>query len=124
MPPQDRPWPDAVDSTGFLLLGLLAGGLPLAGYVFLYLDYKAYLRSLRRALVLVRGYAQQLPYWAHRDNPPCLTALGLSGDCTREEVLSAYRGKVKVLHPDAGGHPRDFARLQENFEQAMQLVSE
>jgi hypothetical protein len=117
-----RPWPDLVDSTGLVVIGLLAFGLPLVGYVLLYLDYRAYLRSLRRALVLVRGYALQLPDWARRDSPPCLTALGLSLPCTREEVLGAYRERVKRMHPDAGGSQRDFANLQRHFEEAMRLT--
>ncbi len=117
-----RPWPDPVDATGLIVIGLLAFGLPLVGYLFLYLDYRAYLRSLRRALVLVRGYAMQLPEWARRDSPPCLTALGLSPPCTREDVLAAYRERVKRMHPDAGGTQRDFANLQRHFEEAMRLT--
>lgn len=122
MPPLERPWPDSVDTLGLALIALLAVGGPLLGYVLLYLDYRAYLRSLRRALVLVRGYAEQLPYWVLRDRPPCLQALGLSGRCTRADVLAAYRERVKHLHPDAGGSRQEFARLQRHFEEAMQLV--
>lgn len=120
----DRTWPDAVDLAGLGVLGALAIALPALGYALLYLDYRAYLRSLRRALVLVRGYAVAVPEWARRDTPPCFIALGLSRGCTTAEVLAAYRAQVKRLHPDAGGTRRAFARLQNHFEEAMRLASD
>jgi hypothetical protein len=87
------------------------------------LDIRAYLRSLRRALVLVTHYRLELPNWVRRDSPRCITALGLRLPCTTEDVLAAYRQKVKLLHPDRGGDRRDFLLLQQHFEQAMVLVA-
>lgn len=119
-----RPWPDTPDLMGLAIVGGLAIGLPLAGYVLFYLDYRAYLRSLRGAMVLVRGYTSQLPYWVRRETPPCMRALGLPRHSTRADVLAAYRSRVKKLHPDAGGSRQAFARLQRHFEQAMQFVED
>jgi curved DNA-binding protein CbpA len=51
-------------------------------------------------------------------------ALGLTLPCTAEDVLAAYRRKVKKLHPDRGGNRRQFLQLQAHFEQALALVSE
>lgn len=123
LPPLASDWPDPFDRVALVWCAAITIGAPAAGYVLLYLDYRAYLRSLRRALVVVRGYATALPDWARREQPPCLTALGLSQGCTREEVLAAYREKVKRLHPDLGGSRREFARLQEHFEQALELTA-
>lgn len=119
----DKPWPDGIDAT--LTAGYLAliFGLPLLGYVFMVLDFRRYLRSLRRALVYVGQVVQATPYWALRERPPvCLTALDLRPPCSEAEVLAAYRERVKTLHPDRGGDRQEFLRLQQHFEQAMQLL--
>jgi hypothetical protein len=86
------------------------------------LDIRDYLRSLRRALVVISHYRMELPDWIRKDRPRCIQALGLTLPCTTEEVLSAYRTKVKSVHPDRGGDCRDFLRLQEHFQQAMALA--
>jgi hypothetical protein len=116
-------WPDGFDwivTLGYigLILGVLA-----AGYACMVLDIRAYLRSLRRALVLVTQYRFDLPAWAQKDRPRCIEALGLTLPCTAEEVLAAYRLQVKTVHPDLGGDAREFMRLQRYFEQAMALVA-
>jgi hypothetical protein len=99
-------------------------GVPLLGYVFLVLDIRRYLRSLRRALIVVSGYLPELPEWVRRDTPRCLMALGLHYPCSTVDVLSAYRRKVKQLHPDRGGDRRAFLLLQRHFEEAMRFVSQ
>ena len=116
-------WPDGIDWTvtaGYLALAFGLAGL---GYVCMVLDIRAYLRSLRRALVLISHYRVELPEWVRRDTPRCILALGLTMPCTAEDVLAAYRRKVKRLHPDRGGDRREFLRLQAHFEQAMALLS-
>ena len=116
-------WPDAFDSVGLLLFVALAFGLPALGYGFLVLDVRRYLRSLRRALVVVtQVVTPRVPRWARRDDPPCLQSLELALPCTEDEVLAAYRRRVKELHPDHGGNLREFLRLQQHFEQAMFLA--
>jgi len=116
-------WPDGLDSTLTTAYFAIALGLPIVGYVCMALDIRAYLRSLRRALVLVSNYRPELPGWVRRDTPRCLQALGLRLPCTAEEVLAAYRRQVKLTHPDRGGNRRDFLKLQQHFEQAMGLVT-
>jgi curved DNA-binding protein CbpA len=39
-----------------------------------------------------------------------MLALGLTLPCTTDDVLAAYRRKVKLLHPDRGGDRREFLR--------------
>jgi hypothetical protein len=117
-------WPaDGVDlfaGVGYIAFIL---GVLVAGYACMVLDIRAYLRSLRRALVLVSHYRMELPAWVRRDSPRCITALGLKLPCTADDVLAAYRQKVKLLHPDRGGNRRDFLQLQQHFEQAMAVVA-
>ena len=117
-------WPDGIDrSIVFLYLGLIAG-LPILGYFCMVLDFRAYLRSLRRALVVIQRSIPGIPSWARQDTPACLIALGLSLPSSREQVLSAYRRQVKLLHPDRGGDRAKFMRLQRQFELAMEFVEE
>jgi hypothetical protein len=94
------------------------------GYVFMVLDYRAYLRSLRRALVKVMNYLPNVPEWARVETPRCIAALGLRMPCTEQDLLRAYRTKVKKLHPDHGGDKRRFLILQQNFEEAVGYLSE
>ncbi len=115
-------WPDGFDRALTSLYLALIIGLPVAGYVFMYLDYRAYLRSLRRALVIVANAVPVSPYWALRARPECLKVLGLTLPCTEDDVMLAYREKAKQMHPDRGGELDDFLRLQRYFEQALQLV--
>jgi hypothetical protein len=117
-----RSWPNGVDlvaTSGYLAL---AFGLPLLGYACMVLDFRAYLRSLRRALVVITGYRTELPEWMRKNTPRCILALGLTMPCTADDILDAYRRKVKKLHPDRGGDRREFLQLQAHFEQAMAFV--
>jgi hypothetical protein len=115
-------WPQGVDWAATIGYLALAFGLPLLGYVCMVLDFRAYLRSLRRAIAIVTSYRTELPEWMRKNTPRCILALGLTMPCTADEVLIAYRRKVKQLHPDRGGDRREFMRLQAHFEQAMAFV--
>jgi len=115
-------WPDGIDATATAGYLALAFGIPILGYVCMVLDIRAYLRSLRRALMVVTGYRTELPEWVRKRTPRCVLALGLTMPCTAEDVLAAYRRKVKQLHPDRGGNRREFLRLQAHFEQALAIV--
>ena len=98
-------------------------GIPVLGYTIMYLDFRRYLRSLRRAMVFVAHSVQaNVPHWALRERPGCLAAFDLRLPCSEEDVMAAYREKVKDLHPDRGGDLQDFLRLQKQFEQALHLV--
>lgn len=98
-------------------------GLPALGYVFMVLDYRAYLRSLRRALVVAGQYMFDIPSWvAARQTPRPLAALGLTLPCTEDDLLRAYRQRVKRLHPDRGGDRQRFLKLQTQFEDALRYL--
>lgn len=114
-----HPWPDGIDWTITAGYFALMFGVAAAAYISMSLHIRDYLRSLRRALVLISHYRLELPDWIRRDKPRCIQALGLTLPCTTGDILSAYRREVKLLHPDRGGDYRDFLRLQEHFEQAM-----
>lgn len=117
-------WPNLLDLTvtvTFLAIALL---VPAAGYVFMVLDYRAYLRSLRRTLVVVGQWTMPgIPAWARRETPRAIAALGLRMPCTEEDLKRAYRARVKLLHPDHGGDERRFLMLQANFEEALAILS-
>jgi hypothetical protein len=119
-----KPWPDGIDSAAIAWYVVIAFGVPVLGYVCMVLDFRAYLRSLRRALVVVAGYRTELPEWMRKNTPRCILALGLVMPCTAEDVLAAYRRKVKTLHPDRGGDRREFLRLQAHFEEALAFVED
>jgi hypothetical protein len=114
--------PDGIDLTVTVTYLSLAFGLAAFGYVCMVLDLRAYLRSLRRALMIVTGYRVELPEWVRKDTPRCILALGLTLPCTSADILAAYRRKVKQLHPDRGGNRREFMRLQSHFEEAMSFI--
>ena len=115
-------WPDAVDTPMLAIFFAVVFGLPGLGYVCLVLDIRRYLRSLRRALVVVARIPTKTHYWALKFRPPCLVALGLDAHSTEQQVMAAYRERVKALHPDRGGDLREFLVLQKHFEQALHLV--
>jgi len=117
-------WPNGVDLTvtvTFLAIALL---LPAAGCVFMALDFRAYLRTLRRTLVVVTQWTLPgIPAWARRETPRAIAALGLRMPCTEDDLKRAYRARVKLLHPDHGGDERRFLMLQANFEEALAILS-
>jgi curved DNA-binding protein CbpA len=43
-------------------------------------------------------------------------SLGLKFDATQEEIKSAYRRLAGAHHPDRGGSPEVFRRIQESYE--------
>lgn len=117
-------WPDSIDSSTMAVFMLIAVGLPLLGYTFAVLDFRAYLRSLRRALITVSHYMPEMPEWARFETPPSLKALGLKAPCTEEDVKHAYRRLAQELHPDRGGDTRRFRILGEHMEKALRYIRE
>jgi hypothetical protein len=115
-------WPDGVDATVTAVYLACIFGIPLLGYALLVLDIRRYLRSLRRALVVVTRIVPTVPYWALLERPACLRALDLKIPCSEADVLAAYRERAKSLHPDLGGDLQQFLRLQQHFEEALALV--
>ncbi|MFB6119514.1 MAG: J domain-containing protein [Halobacteriaceae archaeon] len=49
--------------------------------------------------------------------------LGLSADASLEEVRTAYREKVKEVHPDQGGDERAFRRVRQAYTTARQQAT-
>ncbi len=117
-------WPDALDLVVVVLFGSIIAGAVVLGHAYLVIDFRRYIRSMRRTLVVVVNYLPQIPAWAKADTPQCLVALGLRMPCNENDVLRAYRKKVKRLHPDRGGDQRRFLQLQDDFEQALVYVRE
>ncbi len=117
-----NPWPDHLDATITVLFFVAIVVLPTLGYYFLAVDVRAYLRSLRRALVRLTAGFSDVPDWARPRTPRCLTALGLSMPCSEDELLGAYRERVMQLHPDRGGDQRQFLRFQAQFEEATRYL--
>ncbi len=54
--------------------------------------------------------------------PACMATLGLLPPYTAEDVKQAYYGKARTTHPDMGGNPDRFKRVQSAFEKATDYV--
>ncbi len=117
-------WPDSLDSLAVVMFLFAAVVAPALGYAFMVLDFRAYLRSLRRALVRVAYYVPELPQWAQHETPRCVAAFGLRIPCSEEELKRAYLSQVKELHPDRGGDRRRFMILQGHFEAALAVIQD
>jgi hypothetical protein len=117
-----RDWPDYVDLLALLLMAGVLIGVIVAGHWLMLIDLGRHLRSLRRTLIVVVNYLPHSPVWAREETPRSLAALGLRMPATEEDVLRAYRKRVKRLHPDGGGEQRGFLLLQADFEQALAYV--
>ena len=117
-----HPWPDAVDLTATVLFLAAVFLVPAVGYAYMVVDFRAYLRSLKRGLVRAGQYFSGVPDWAKYETPSALAAFGLRLPCTPEDLKRAYRRRVKQLHPDHGGDQRRFMIAQAQFEEAMGIV--
>ena len=115
-------WPDLLDTTTIVVFLAASLGMPFLGYYFMVVDIRAYLRSLRRAMVRVIHFFPDLPEWAQYETPGFLRALGLRMPCTDDDVKHAYRRLAEKLHPDRGGDKRRFLVLQRHFERAQKYV--
>ena len=71
-----KPWPDVIDSAAIAWYVAIAFGVPVFGYVCMVLDFRAYLRSFRRAIMVVTRYRTDLPEWMRKNTPRCILALG------------------------------------------------
>ena len=56
------------------------------------------------------------------DVPACIVTLGLRLPVTLEDVKQAYLARAMAMHPDRGGDPAEFIRLQAAFEEANDYV--
>jgi len=55
-------------------------------------------------------------------HPECLTILGLLPPVTAEDVKQAYLARAMAAHPDRGGDPAQFIRIQKAYEEALEFV--
>ena len=117
-----RPWPDQIDLLAISLFSFAVIGVPVIGYWLMVADYRAYLRALRGALMIVRYHLKSIPNWARRETPGCIKSLGLRLPCTEEEIKEAYRRRAEQLHPDRGGDRRRFALLKSQYEEAVDFI--
>jgi hypothetical protein len=117
-----EPWPNAIDLAATVAFFALVVLVPALGYLAMFRDFRTYLRSLSRVLVVARESLAGIPAWARDQTPRCVLALGLRMPCTEEDLKRAYRQRVKQLHPDHGGDQRRFLLLQSQFEQAMAFL--
>jgi hypothetical protein len=115
-------WPSTFDVALLIIFLAAVVLLPGLGYCFMVLDYRAYLRSLRRKIARIVGVRNQTPEWALRDAPRCVAAFGLELPCTEAELKAAYRVRIKHLHPDVGGDRRKFLQLKTHYEEALEVV--
>lgn len=116
-------WPGGLDFTVTMIYIVIVVALPIIGYVFMVLDIRSYMRRIRGLLIHVSSYSDvvRTPDWLVRE-PTEIAALGLTMPCTEDDVLRAYRERVKELHPDRGGDRRRFLRFQAQFEAAVDFV--
>jgi hypothetical protein len=63
-----------------------------------------------------------MPNHSEPDVPGCLATLGLRPPLTLEDVKQAYLAKAMAMHPDRGGDPAEFVKLQAAFEEANDYV--
>jgi hypothetical protein len=49
--------------------------------------------------------------------------LGVEPDADQTAIRNAYRALARVHHPDAGGNPEEFGRLQEAYRDALAAAS-
>lgn len=117
-------WPDSLDALALVGFVALAIALPILGYIFAYVDFRRYLRSLRRAISTIVYRDMGTPEWARPKVPRCVAVFGLDWPCSEDELTKSYRHKIKTLHPDRGGDERRFRMLQGYFEEALRLVRE
>ncbi len=113
---------DPYNAAAAVIFGTLFFVVPALGYVFLVLDVRAYLRSLRRSLVRVYTYVSGEPEWYRPAVPTCLNTFDLGAQCTEDQLKRAYFERVKTLHPDRGGDKKKFMRLQARFEEALAFI--
>lgn len=81
-------------------------------------------RYCRSAFYLKReengGRPRDLPVSARTHQ--ALDLLGLAWPCDSEELKATYRRRSKEVHPDIGGSPEEFRRLQAAYEHVSRLV--
>ncbi len=56
------------------------------------------------------------------NRPAWAKTLGVSAECSEEELKRAYRRRALEVHPDRGGSAEDFAHVQRAFERGLESI--
>lgn len=70
-----------------------------------------------------RSYSYSLPSFNQVFGMDCLTTLGLSLPCTRDDVRRAYKRLAKTAHPDLGGSHQEFIKLKNAHDSALRFAT-
>ena len=80
-------------------------------------------RASERGIYSFATFTQGLIALPHIELPTFLKEMGFQTmPMNPGQVASKYKGLCKVLHPDNGGSPEDFVRLQANYEKAIKFI--
>ena len=80
-------------------------------------------RASERGIYTFATLTQGLIQLPHIELPSFLKEMGFQTiPMNAGQVSAKYRDLCKVMHPDNGGSPGDFIRLQANYERAMKFV--
>ena len=84
-------WPDSLDlAVTFLLFGAMIA-LTVSGHVLMVLDIRAWMRSLRRALIVVTDHLPHFPRWSRHQTP---TLFGGDGAATALQSGTIAAGPI------------------------------
>lgn len=54
--------------------------------------------------------------------PECLRFFGFTDFPTEKELKDKYREMAKKCHPDRGGDPEEFRKVNQNYEEALKII--
>ena len=55
--------------------------------------------------------------------PECFKYFGFTSVPNLANLKSAYRKKAKVLHPDKGGNPVEFKKMNDLYDEALEILT-
>jgi hypothetical protein len=86
--------------------------------------FTAYRMARQANTVFTDQAAASVTHWQITcPTPACVTALGLTWPCTRQEIKHAFRTQAKTVHPDSGGNSAAFQCLYKTYQEALALVT-
>ena len=80
-------------------------------------------RASERGIYSFATFSQGLLALPHIELPSFIKEMGFQTmPSNAGQVTAKYRDLCKILHPDNGGSPSDFLRLQQNYEKAVKFI--
>lgn len=80
-------------------------------------------RMVERGIYDLQNWIQGMKYLPPvKDLPDFITALGFEKLPTEADVNERYRQLSKKAHPDGGGSAKEFQKLKENVEKALEFL--